>query len=159
MPLFTVLTQSWHFHLDLKVFPYLCYMIQWIQEHIINIFFILPSPNDDLPLLAGLSSMQWLKLQCVTLCWLPMVHIIILFESYFCAVLDWQSYPAPHPVWAWIAETERLHYFNKWQWNGYLCIVQYLKLIPKEKSTCAECQVSVSGFCFCQHHKPKSEVL
>lgn len=71
-----------------------------------------------------------------------------------------QSYPAPHAVWAWIAETERLHYFNKWQWNGYLCIVQYLKLIPKEKSTiCAECQVSVSGFGFCQHHKPKSEVL
>lgn len=35
---------------------------------IINIFSISPSPNDDLLLLAGLSSMQWLKLQCVTLC-------------------------------------------------------------------------------------------
>lgn len=28
VPLFTVLTQAGHFHLDLKVFPYLCYIIQ-----------------------------------------------------------------------------------------------------------------------------------
>lgn len=56
-----------------------------------------------------------------------------------------QSYPASHPVSAWIAETERLRYFNKWPWNGDLCIVRYLKL----STICTEFQVSVSGFAFC----------